>query len=136
MAASKILSDKKPIIGINTDPSRSEGYLCLPRHFSENPDLAVDKIMKGSFYWFFRKRLRITLIGDKKHICENPIELHSQILKYPEYRYVELMNETSGPGDHPLVEDNVVPTENGSKLSKRIIPILALNEVCKAQNDR
>ena len=129
MAASKILNDKKPIIGINTDPSRSEGYLCLPRHFSENPHAAVDKIMKGSFYWFLRKRLRITLIGDKDHISEKALELHSQQLKYPEYRYVELIKETSGPSDHPLGGDEILPNDNGIQLSKRILPILALNEV-------
>ncbi len=32
MGASKILSDQKPLVGVNTDASRSEGYLCLPRY--------------------------------------------------------------------------------------------------------
>lgn len=64
MGASKILNDRKPIVGLNTDPLRSEGYLCLPKYFSENIESAVEKISKGSFYWFLRKRLRITLIGE------------------------------------------------------------------------
>ena len=51
MAASKILNDQKPLVGINTDPSRSEGYLCLPRHYSDNIESAVDHITRGSFYW-------------------------------------------------------------------------------------
>ena len=33
-----------------------------------------------------RKRLRITLIGDKKKINQSPVELNDQQLQYPEYR--------------------------------------------------
>ena len=36
MGASKILNRGKPVIGINTDPTRSEGHLCLPKHYSFN----------------------------------------------------------------------------------------------------
>ena len=36
MGASKILNKGKPVIGINTDPARSEGHLCLPKHYSFN----------------------------------------------------------------------------------------------------
>jgi hypothetical protein len=36
MGASKISNRFKPIVGINTDPTRSEGHLCLPKHFSFN----------------------------------------------------------------------------------------------------
>ena len=34
MGASKIFDRNKPVIGINTDPTRSEGHLCLPKHYS------------------------------------------------------------------------------------------------------
>jgi NAD+ kinase len=36
MGVSKILNRGKPVIGINTDPTRSEGHLCLPKHYSFN----------------------------------------------------------------------------------------------------
>ena len=36
MGASKILDKSKPVIGFNTDPTRSEGHLCLPKHYSFN----------------------------------------------------------------------------------------------------
>jgi NAD+ kinase len=36
MGSSKISNRFKPIVGINTDPTRSEGHLCLPKHFSFN----------------------------------------------------------------------------------------------------
>ena len=39
---------------------------------------AVSDLMSGRFRWFLRKRLRITLIGDKNNIAEPPLELHSQ----------------------------------------------------------
>ena len=36
MGVSKILNRGKPVIGINTDPTKSEGHLCLPKHYSFN----------------------------------------------------------------------------------------------------
>ena len=39
---------------------------------------AVSDLLSGRFRWFLRKRLRITLIGDKNDIKEPPHELHSQ----------------------------------------------------------
>jgi NAD+ kinase len=83
MASSKILNRKKPVIGFNTDPTRSEGHLCLPKHYSFNVKQAVDKIVSGNFRWFFRKRLRITLIGDAAKINQTPVELNLQQLQVP-----------------------------------------------------
>ena len=88
MGASKILNRSKPVIGINTDPTRSEGHLCLPKHFSFNVKEAIKSIVGGNFRWFFRKRLRITLVGDASKINQSPVELNSQQLQYPEYRSV------------------------------------------------
>jgi len=123
MGASKILNRSKPVIGINTDPTRSEGHLCLPKHFSFNIKEAVELLLAGQFRWFFRKRLRITLIGDSAKIQQIPVELHEQHLQYPEYRYMDLMTETGC--DHPFKEAiNVESSE-----STRTLPILALNEI-------
>ena len=49
LGASKIQNPDIPVIGINTDPTRSEGYLCLPKHFSFNLDHAIDQLFKGQF---------------------------------------------------------------------------------------
>ena len=49
LGASKVRTPDKPVIGINTDPTRSEGYLCLPKHFSFNIDHAIDLLLKGQF---------------------------------------------------------------------------------------
>jgi len=123
MGASKILNRSKPVIGINTDPTRSEGHLCLPKHFSFNIKEAVELLLAGQFRWFFRKRLRITLIGDSAKIQQIPVELHEQQLQYPEYRYMDLMTETGC--DHPFKEATTVESSE----STRTLPILALNEI-------
>ena len=83
----------------------------------------MELLLAGKFRWFFRKRLRITLIGDPAKINQIPVELHEQQLQYPEYRYMDLMTETGC--DHPFKEANTTePLE-----STRTLPILALNEI-------
>ena len=57
-------------------------------------------ILGGKFRWFFRRRLRISLTGDPAKITLPPVELKEQQLQYPEYRYMDLMNETDC--DHPF----------------------------------
>lgn len=44
LAASKVLDNAKPVIGFNSDPTRSEGFLCLPKKYSENVDEAVKRL--------------------------------------------------------------------------------------------
>jgi len=122
MAASKILNRGKPVIGINTDPTRSEGHLCLPKHYSYNIKEAMDLLLAGNFRWFYRKRLRITLKGDAVNINQTPVELNDQQLQYPEYRYMDLMTEIDC--DHPSKEACTNTLE-----TTRTLPILALNEI-------
>jgi len=103
---------------------KSEGYLCLPKHYSFNMKEGFDCLLNGKFWWFFRMRLRITLIGDPVKISEPPVELHDQQLQYPEYRFMDLMTE-NGTTDHPFRE----PLEDEEKAKSLSLPILALNEV-------
>ena len=95
MGSSKILNRYKPILGINTDPTRSEGHLCLPKHYSFNIQEAIDTILNGRFRWFFRRRLRITLIGDKEKINKTPYELHDQQLQVETCLTWEIEGSTS-----------------------------------------
>lgn len=44
LAASKVMDNTKPVIGFNSDPTRSEGFLCLPKRYSENVDEAVKRL--------------------------------------------------------------------------------------------
>lgn len=48
MAASRVSGNEKPVVGLNSDPSRSEGYLCLPAKYSTNIKEAVDRLLKVS----------------------------------------------------------------------------------------
>ena len=80
-------------------------------------------ILGGKFRWFFRRRLRISLTGDPAKITLPPVELKEQQLQYPEYRYMDLMNETGC--DHPFKESETDQQEEFT----RTLPILALNEI-------
>jgi NAD+ kinase len=66
MAACRIQDRQKPIVGFNTDPTRSIGYLCLPKKYSISVQDAVNKLFQNKFKWTMRRRIRITLIGKKK----------------------------------------------------------------------
>lgn len=48
LAASRILDRNKPLIGFNSDPTRSKGQLCLPQKYSVEVQEAVDKLLKVS----------------------------------------------------------------------------------------
>lgn len=118
MAASKIHSRDKPVIGINSDPSRSIGYLCLPGHYTENFPLALQRLLTGKFQWMWRQRLRVTLKGE--HAFDAPVELHDQQLQYPEYRFLDCWQE-----QHRKPQDEACPPGHASHL----LPVRSLNEV-------
>lgn len=64
MAASKVTTRDKPIIGINSDPTKSVGHLCLPSKYSDNFDQVIDLLKRGKYQWQYKQRLRVTLIGE------------------------------------------------------------------------
>ncbi|XP_018020634.1 NAD kinase 2, mitochondrial, partial [Hyalella azteca] len=124
LAASRIRDRSKPVIGFNSDPTRSKGQLCLPEKYSASPRTAVAQLRRGLFRWQYRSRIRVTLRGE--HIYQAPIELHDQQLLNPEYRYLDIdANLKSEHVRHSLSEwgqaDPSLPT--------RVLPVLALNEV-------
>ena len=50
LAASRVRDSSKPVIGINTDPTGSEGYMCLMRKCSkDNIRSAFERLFKGDF---------------------------------------------------------------------------------------
>ena len=103
--------------------------------------------MKILYRWFFRKRLRLTLIGDYEKIHEPAIELHTQKLQFPEFRYMDFLQEELSAQDHPLKQtikhNGKVYTScdfnfhefiyfgftEKSIEGERTLPVLALNEV-------
>lgn len=117
MAASKIVNSMKPLIGVNSDPTRSVGHLCLPNKYSSNFDKALDLMLNGQFEWQFRQRIRVTLEG--QNAFADPTELHDQQLMHPEYRFLEI--EQFKKPTPPPVSTTTTP--------KRVLPFRALNEV-------
>ncbi|UYV83592.1 NADK2 [Cordylochernes scorpioides] len=117
MAASKITSSDKPVIGVNSDPSRSLGYLCLPFKYTLHFPEVIARLRSGQFRWMWRQRIRVTLVGE--HALDPPVELHNQQLQYPEYRFLDSWQ------DHfqSQSEDSRPPVRRFT------LPIRALNEV-------
>lgn len=144
-------------MGVNTDPTRSEGHLCLPKHWSLNIDDAIQSLLDGKFRWTYRRRLRLTITGEHDKIYAPAMELHNQELQYPEYRYLdsfdpEFLREQSaldqgskstggkddqqgrntsmgGESSAKIGQFNGESNSDKTKMSSRTLPILALNEV-------
>ncbi|KAG1714008.1 NAD kinase 2, mitochondrial [Nymphon striatum] len=121
MAASKIINKEKPVIGVNSDPSRSIGYLCLPAKYTNKFEEALKKLLDGKFTWSWRQRIRIHMQG--KNAFDPPIELHDQQLLYPEYRFIDCYNEG------PYLSEDSEKAKNTSSVHNHSLPVRALNEV-------
>ena len=52
LGASMIKDRNQPIMGINTDPTRSEGHLCIEKHWSLNVDDAIQALVDGKVNLF------------------------------------------------------------------------------------
>lgn len=117
LAANKIYNNTKPLIGVNSDPSRSVGHLCLNKKYSNKFDKALDMILNGQFEWDYRQRIRISL--ESENAFDDPIELHDQQLMQYECRFLDLDN----------INKIKSKKSNDPKFKKRVLPHLALNEV-------
>ncbi|KAH9518443.1 NAD kinase 2, mitochondrial [Bulinus truncatus] len=122
LAANKFVNTCKPLIGINTDPDRSEGHLCLPkRDYSATKfGHALKRLLTGNFGWKWRQRIQVTMSGS--HMNDDPIELHDQQLIFPEHRFTE----------HIAEDEQVRLLKHGNSQQRsypqRTLPCLALNE--------
>ncbi|CAF0716130.1 unnamed protein product [Brachionus calyciflorus] len=121
MASAKIKSNEKPVIGVNTDVTSSEGHLLLPKEQSVNFSNTLDKLLNGNFNWLSRARIRIYLEGQS--IENQPIELHDQVLNNLEHRYIEHIEENR------QIKLNKTQRNANSPVERFRIPTLALNEV-------
>jgi len=90
-AASLISSPNKTVIGINSDPSRSVCYLCLPQPYSSNLNPTLDKLCSGQFKWQFRQLISITL--QEEISLDESSELHRQQLISSDYLQRDEMKE-------------------------------------------
>uniref|UniRef100_A0A3Q3IM82 NAD kinase 2, mitochondrial n=1 Tax=Monopterus albus TaxID=43700 RepID=A0A3Q3IM82_MONAL len=83
LVASKVLSKDKPVVGVNTDPERSEGHLCLPVRYTRAFPEALAKLFRGEFRWLWRQRIRLYLEGTG--INPTPMDLHEQQLSLEQH---------------------------------------------------
>ncbi|XP_031827339.1 NAD kinase 2, mitochondrial isoform X2 [Nomia melanderi] len=117
LASNMIFDDKKPIIGINSYPERSEGFLMLSAQYTKRiPDI-FEMLKAGQYRVLMRRRIRTTLKGDD--IWEPPFHTHEKgRVAGGEKFYVQDLNGQ---------KSNNLPKE-------RRLPWLALNEVFMAES--
>lgn len=76
LASNLILDNKKPIMGINSYPEKSVGYLMLSAKYTRNiPDI-FEMLKAGHYNILMRSRIRITLKGDE--IWKAPFHMHEK----------------------------------------------------------
>ncbi|XP_040276902.1 NAD kinase 2, mitochondrial isoform X1 [Bufo bufo] len=114
LAASKVLDKSKPVIGVNTDPERSEGHLCLPVRYTRSFPEALHKLYRGEFRWQWRQRIRLFLEGTGINLT--PVDLHEQQLS------LEQHSKAHSVGGQ---QEQTSATTSGPHL----LPVRALNEV-------
>ncbi|XP_077972975.1 NAD kinase 2, mitochondrial-like [Styela clava] len=126
-AASKIHDQSKPVIGINTNPNRSEGHLCLPTKYSTNLGKALDKLAAGQFRWLWRRRIRITMTG----ISDNfrPIHNGDMLRSRMSNTALSSLDEPEYVHRHDIITEVPQQSYNTSGIRSQVLPVLALNEV-------
>uniref|UniRef100_A0A8C5FGN9 NAD kinase 2, mitochondrial n=1 Tax=Gadus morhua TaxID=8049 RepID=A0A8C5FGN9_GADMO len=117
LVASKVFSKDKPILGVNTDPERSEGHLCLPVRYTHAFPEALERLQRGDFRWQWRQRIRLHLEGTG--INPTPVDLHEQQLSLEQHHMAH-------PQDDSFSEPNLLPVRSlneifiGESLSSRV----------------
>jgi NAD+ kinase len=68
--SSYVQDNETPVVGINSNPSSSLGYLCLPEICSRNIQKTFDTLEKGKYSFINRRRIRVTMKGKEiiKHL--------------------------------------------------------------------
>lgn len=94
LVASKVLSKDKPVVGVNTDPERSEGHLCLPVRYTHTFPEALQKLFRGDFRWLWRQRIRLHLEGTG--INPTPVDLHEQQLSLEQHSQAHRSTASDG----------------------------------------
>ncbi|XP_061836605.1 NAD kinase 2, mitochondrial isoform X1 [Nerophis lumbriciformis] len=119
LVASKVLSKDKPVVGVNTDPERSEGHLCLPVKYTRKFPEALGKLCRGEFRWQWRQRIRLHLEGTG--INPTPLDLHEQQLSLEQHSQAHRITTMDNQQKMGILNESV------SKPS--LLPIRSLNEI-------
>ncbi|XP_059213964.1 NAD kinase 2, mitochondrial isoform X2 [Centropristis striata] len=119
LVASKVLSKDKPVVGVNTDPERSEGHLCLPVRYTRAFPEALEKLCRGEFRWLWRQRIRLYLEGTG--INPTPVDLHEQQLSLEQHSQAHRITTRDSQQRTGTLHDS---------FSKPcLLPIRSLNEI-------
>uniref|UniRef100_H3C8T4 NAD kinase 2, mitochondrial n=1 Tax=Tetraodon nigroviridis TaxID=99883 RepID=H3C8T4_TETNG len=113
LVASKVLSKDKPVVGVNTDPERSQGHLCLPVRYTRAFPEALEKLARGEFRWLWRQRIRLHLEGTG--INPTPVDLHEQQLSLEQHSRAHRITTLRGPAE--------------KSSEPRLLPVRGLNEI-------
>ncbi|KAJ0012773.1 hypothetical protein NQD34_017107 [Periophthalmus magnuspinnatus] len=122
LVASKVLSKDKPVVGVNTDPERSEGHLCLPVRYTHAFPEALQKLFRGDFRWLWRQRIRLHLEGTG--INPTPVDLHEQQLSLEQHSQAH--RNTTSDGQSAFSQPCLLPVRSlneifiGESLSSRV----------------
>ncbi|KAG1940707.1 NAD kinase 2, mitochondrial [Pimephales promelas] len=116
LVASKVYDKNKPVLGVNTDPERSEGHLCLPMHYTQAFSEALRKLRKGEFRWQWRQRIRMYLEGTG--INPTPVDLHELQLSLEQHSKA-----------HRITNDTLRSTTHDSSERPHLLPVRGLNEI-------
>lgn len=76
LASNLIFDNKKPIMGINSYPKKSEGYLLLPAKYTRNIAEIFEMLKAGHHNILMRRRIRTTLKGEG--IWKAPFHMHEK----------------------------------------------------------
>ncbi|XP_065142944.1 NAD kinase 2, mitochondrial isoform X1 [Paramisgurnus dabryanus] len=116
LVASKVYDKSKPVLGVNTDPERSEGHLCLPVHYTNAFSEALQKLRKGQFRWQWRQRIRVYLEGTG--INPTPVDLHDLQLSLEQHSKA-----------HRITTENQRGLKHDSPEGPHLLPVRGLNEI-------
>ncbi|KAA0720060.1 NAD kinase 2, mitochondrial [Triplophysa tibetana] len=114
--ADKIYDKNKPVLGVNTDPERSEGHLCLPVHYTHAFSEALQKLRKGEFRWQWRQRIRMHLEGTG--INPTPVDLHELQLSLEQHSKA-----------HRITTETQRGMSHDSTSGPHLLPVRGLNEI-------
>ncbi|XP_057216766.1 NAD kinase 2, mitochondrial isoform X1 [Triplophysa rosa] len=116
LVASKVYDKNKPVLGVNTDPERSEGHLCLPVRYTHTFSEALQKLRKGEFRWQWRQRIRMHLEGTG--INPTPVDLHELQLSLEQHSKA-----------HRITTDTQRGMSHDSPSGPHLLPVRGLNEI-------
>ncbi|CAG5867163.1 unnamed protein product [Menidia menidia] len=119
LVASKVLSKDKPVVGVNTDPERSEGHLCLPVRYTHAFPEALQKLCRGEFRWLWRQRIRLYLEGTG--INPTPVDLHEQQLSLEQHSQAHRITTMDSQQRRGTLQR--------SSPEPNLLPVRSLNEI-------